>query len=414
MSASQGTPHTAGMETAHRLPTVQTKTSKESSKKLSTTSVTKYLTVSSRPQRTVPLGLGEEETADDMISHDSSVEAVPTAIPEEPESTTENRSSGTTEVGADKSAKGAIIATVDKLANKGTEVRADISTKGTNKGQQPTLFDNSWRDHVINQKARALGLVSRDWSQAPLLKRMITDDQKNTSRPHTRADTNRQHTSKDTLRRVEVSGDSTTSRPRTSCDKTAAANTTEKLKIIYEPRGFRQNKRCPSKQISLRNEKGKCETKRPATRCTDCVQRDKKCRPNLLSRPGTKLGKRICASKRPVLETEESQYWNEIPNRPSQLHTRTGTPMQVDSYSIPSGRDSRLLQSVKLYSEAKLSTVRDTHHSQHHAMPKFPLAFELSGHHHRHNATAAETSPAYRLSTFSRSMRKRAANHKIT
>lgn len=230
--------------------------------------------------------------------------------------------------------------------------------KGKSRGRQPTLFDDdSWRDRVLTQKAQALGLISRDWAQTSLLKRVISDHT-HTSQPHTRGETTgyrhspNTSTSKDSSQRDKI--DTTVSRPRTSCEKTTSANNTrgklEKLRSISEPDGHR-NKQSPSRRQQLLQEasvKRRCEakqSKRPATRCSDIEsnRKYKESRQRQYSRPGTKLGKKMHFPVKPGLESDESQYWNEVPD---QSNTKTGAHLIVDSRPITRGADHRPLQCI--------------------------------------------------------------------
>lgn len=331
-------------------------------KTLSTTSVGKYFTINCRPSYS--LGLGEEESAVDVSSHGS---------------LGDDGSDGTPE-GAE-----------EKMKNKPTpsKVGGSLPAKSSKRGQQPLILDDSCRERVLFQKAQALGLVSRDWTHIPLLKRTASD-QTNASLPQTKRETINCILRDQSLRK----GEKNVSRQRISCEKEKATGRNargklDKLRSIYEV-GCCKGGPNRHQQTSGRQ---RCETRRPATQCNDVEYDHKGHRPKYLSRPATKLGKKM----RPALQCEESQYWKEIPNRGhSQSQTGTGTCLGVDS--IKSSMDCRPSQNTKAF-----PTVQNS--SQY---PQTPLAakIELSGS-YRCYGIHTSRSPTHRLSAFSRKTRKR-------
>ena len=155
--------------------------------------------------------------------------------------------------------------------------------------------------------------------------------------------------------------DSTTAGLRTT-PNTIAERASEKLKKmmnIYEPAGDQtQSKRSASRQQTYT--RSRCETRlsrRPETRCGD-VDISRK---NKQSRPGTRLGKKA-VPKRPGLESDESQYWNEVPNMTHRsipkFHTNFGMHLRVSPRSIPTDDTIRLSQTVKQYSHTNKQRYR--------------------------------------------------------
>ena len=384
--AASERPHTtSAAPDSLQLPTIPPppppQSAERNKKILSTSSVTKYLRISSRPHHS--LGLGEEESAADASSHGSL--AVPSTTETIPE--VEENGAGETTV------------------NYGTE-----KEKGRG-DQQYFLLDVSWRERVLAEKAQALRLVSRDWTQARLVNRTIGEWQTTgggNSRPHTRSNTRpctRAHsrmrgerdslparrpcTRADTRNRRQEESQSTsyqTSRThtnyrltqlvRSSDEKATRKQVTcgneklEKVRAMYEASGSVQWKRSPSQQQSRqRNER------RPVTRCgevrTHEMEREKK-------RPATRLGKK--AQRK--FENDGSQYWNEVPRIGhyviSQSHTGTKTFQKQDSYSrAAEPTETRPPpQRVRLYSSHRML--------RHAAHETRNISFELSGHVYRH------------------------------
>lgn len=302
------------------------------------------------------------------------------------------------------------------MTNKPTasKVGASLVAKSSKSGQQPLIFDDSHRERVLSQKAQALGLVSRDWTHISPLKRTVSD-QTHTSLPQTKKETigyrhtlNTTSSDRDHSLRKGEKKDLTMSRLSEKATGRNSKGKLDKLRSIYEPEGGL------GRQQTGRQ---RCETRRPATRCSNVEydQRDRGHRPKYLSRPSTKLGRKM----RPALQCEESQYWNEVPNRghsqfPTRTGTRTGTCLRVDllrssTDSRPaqssmdcrppqSSMDCRPLQNIKAYLKAQTSS----------QYPQIPLAakIDLSGN-NRSNGVLSSQSPTHKLSAFSRKTRKR-------
>ena len=292
-----------------------------------------------------------------------------------------------------------LLEKVESSKRQGRDVYSTSVNNASRACQPPKFDEDAWRDRVLSQKARALGLLSRDWAQAPQLKRVMNDETmgSGTTRPGTRADTNKPHTRTDTRPRTRANSrrdtrphtrmdttsyrqqnpylyhsrrkePSTESRPRTSHEKVTSARTSEKLekmRAIYEPGGCKRS----SNRDQQATTKHRCHSQlseRP-------VAEDQAEKPNYVSRPGTKLRKRMHIH-RPVLESEESQYWNEVPHTVcphSQFHTGNGTNLTAVCHS-----DDRPPQSVKIYGN-------NTKEFRLPRQPAAPKAFELGGHHYR-------------------------------
>jgi hypothetical protein len=368
-SDAQKRPHTTNAAPASLgLPRIPPPSSERNKNKtLSTSSVTKYLRISSRPRHSLSLGLGEEESAADVSSHNS-------------------------------------LSTSETIQEEEEEVETNGVSEETDKGdQQKFLLEVSWRQRVLAEKAQALGLLSRDWAQTRLVKRTIGDwgthPQPNTrantrpctrahsrmggernsvatTRPCTRADTTyereelRQTNSRATTYRLSqlkrsVDNDRTTSRPTTR--ENTGNEKLEKIRSIYEPTGSVRHKRSPSRseQTSM--------GKRPDTRGGESniasTAREK-------MRPATRQGKKV--QRR--LENDGSQYWNEVPRIGhyiiSQSHTGTRTHLRPGTMSTAADEQpkSRTPQRVRLYSSHQLRhTTRESRHP----------SFGLSGYVHR-------------------------------
>lgn len=322
-------------------------------------------------------------------------------------------------LGSDGTLEGAEVKTRNKP--NASKVGASLVAKSSKGGQQPLVFDDSsWRERLLSQKAQALGLVSRDWTRISLLKRAVSD-QTHTSLPQTKGETisyrhtlNTTSSDRDHSLRKGDKKDLTMSKLRSSCEKVIGRNLRgklDKLRSIYEPGS---SKGGTGKQQTSRRQG--CETRRPATQCTDVEydQRDRGHRPKYLSRPSTKLGKKM----RPSLQCEESQYWNEVPNRGhSQFQTRTGACLRVDSLTsgsdprhpqtsmecrLPqSSMDYRPPQNTKGYLKAQTS-------SQYPPSHQTPLAAKIElSRGNRCNGVLSSQSPTHKLSAFSRKTRKR-------
>ena len=373
-SGAQKRPHTTNAAPASlelpRIPPLSSERNKN--KTLSTSSVTKYLRISSRPRHTLSLGLGEEESAADVSSHGSlMVQSTSETIQEEEEEVETN----------------------------------GVSEETDKEDQQKFLLEVSWRQRVLAEKAQALGLLSRDWAQTRLVKRTIGDwgthprpytrantrpctrthsrmrgetNSVATTRPCTREDTTyereelRQTNSRATSYRLSqwkrsVDNDRTTSRPTTRAN--TGNEKLEKIRSIYEPTGSVRLKRSPSRseQTSV--------GKRPVTRGGESniasTAREK-------MRPATRQGKKV--QRR--LENDGSQYWNEVPRIGhyivSQSHTGTRTHLRPGTRSTGADEPgkSRPPQRVRLYSSHQLRrTTRESRHP----------SFEISGRVHRQN-----------------------------
>ena len=391
VSASQDRPQTTA--TSVELPRILAKMRAQNNKTLSTTSVTKYLTISSRPQFILPPGLGEEESAVDISSHDSIGEPIPSISSE-------------TLV---EDAVTPVMNNPQTMTSPGMWNIADTYTRGVSRGLKPAMFDEVWRDRVLTQKAHALGLLSRDWAQAPRLKKVIGEGTTSYRHSLSTASGKEQPPGKVEKKDNAVSS----SRPRTSREnstsRTKDSEKLEKLRSIYKPAGATQSKRSTSRQQQPMA-KHKCESKlsrRPSTTSDgiDRDQREKERKSRHHSRPSTKLGKKLPHSggaPRPVFSWEESQYWNEVPIRDhqqSQFQAGNGLHLRVDSRTITRGEDSRPLRSVKLYSEGKLPTMKRSHHS--HPPEVVPASYEPGCQHSRNPGSATR-----KLSAFSRKMRR--------
>lgn len=322
-------------------------------------------------------------------------------------------SSGDT--GSDGTLKGAEV----KMTNKPTASKVGVSlvAKSSKSGQQPLIFDDSHRERVLSQKAQALGLVSRDWTHISPLKRTVSD-QTHTSLPQTKKETigyrhtlNTTSSDRDHSLRKGEKRDLTMSRLSEKATGRNSKGKLDKLRSIYEPEGGL------GRQQTGRQ---RCVTRRPATRCSNVEydQRDRGHIPKYLSRPSTKLSKKM----RPALQCEESQYWNEVPNRghshfPTQTGTRTGICLRVDLLRsstdsrpaqnsmdcrpLQSSMDCRPPQNIKAYLKAQTS-------SQYPPSHQMPLAakIDLSGN-NRSNGVLSSQSPTHKLLAFSRKTRKR-------
>lgn len=255
-----------------------------------------------------------------------------------------------------------------QMKNKPTtpSVRVSILDKGTSRGQQPMLSDDSLRDRVLSQKAQALGLVSRDWTHISLFKKAAS----NTANHQIREEAISYRHTLYTHPNKEYCGekkDSTLSRQGGTTSMNGRLN--KSRRSVYEPD-------C-SKGGPSRHTRQKCEMRRPATQC----QKDRGSRTKYPSRPSTKLGKKM----RSVLQCEESQYWREVPNRDHpQLQIGTGMCLRVDSLtssmhckSPENSMDCRPPQNTKLYPQAlKYPFLYKT--------PQASANYELNGNRYRH------------------------------
>ena len=365
-SAAQRRPHTTYAAPASlELPRIPHPSScKNKNKTLSTSSVTKYLRISSRPGHSFSLGLGEEESAADVISsHDSLTSET---IPEEKEEEA-----------------------VEKTTTNGA---------GEETGEEHKfLLDVSWRQRMLAEKAQALGLLSRDWAQTRMVKRTIGDWQSKSRpptrantrpctqdfssrmrdaapaiRPCTRADTRieelRQNT-RPTNYRLKGSGDynkTTTSRPTTHGN--TGYEKLNKIRAIYEPVEYKRN-------LIQTEQRKEVVMKRPVTRCGETssshiTESDK-------TRPGTRLGKKVQRK----LENDGSQYWNEVPRighfAVPQFHTGTRTHLRLGPHSTTaeSAKTRPPSQRVRLYPSRQLKRTVQQYRNP---------SFELSGYVHRH------------------------------
>ena len=376
------------MFTGLELPKIMASLRAKKDKTLSTSSVTKYLTINSRTHPRVSLGLGEEESAVDTSSQGSVGEPAPD--PPDPHPAREKPATKT-------------VVEVSSISGK---------ERGGREYQLVAMVDDGWRERVLTQKAQALGLLSRDRGQGQQLKKAMRDQQaammRTASRPHTRVSSRpdtraelRRDSRPDTraeLRRDTRAGirpaegrymphtheysnkaasstsyrqqhlsyrhsigpedstqEKTTSRQRATCDSSAerANEKLEKMLSIYEPASspaqWSKFKRSPTKQQS--SSRSRCETrfsKRPETRCGGVGGS------MLQSRPGTRLSKngRPTTTRRPRLDSDESQYWNEVPNARHcpipRFRTSIGTGQAAGSRS-----DDNNIRPMKLYSHTQ-------------------------------------------------------------
>ena len=343
--------------------------SEKNKKTLSTSSVGKYLKINSRAHHTLSLGLGEEESAVDGSSHDTLPSPASETILEEDAEPPDTSGDG-------------------EEAGKG--------------GQQSFLLEDvSWRERVLAQKARALGLLSRDWGQARLVKRVIAGAAvgqssrpctRGNSRPHTRA-RSRMDGERDPLpaRRPYTRGyqrvdgrqetvprtnggptnyrlyqlrrsDEDRTRPTTSHKDTSpqTSEKLDKLRTIYEPV---QSKRSFGQQ--QRREKG--TGRRPATRCGEVESCQREREKKATTRPGTRAGKR-------VVECDGSQYWSEVPRIGRYVISHTRTHLRAETQSTGPA-NTRPLQRVRLF---------PTSQSRQAASEQRTPSIELSGHLYRH------------------------------
>ena len=365
MCARQSRPCTrATTETdSLELPRVLTRprTRRNNSKTLSTSSVVKYLNITSRPHRTISLGLGEEESAVDGSSHGSLGD--PPCLSDTPVDSTALEEA--------KSLK------KDDSGTCSTEVKV------LRRGCEPSPFDDAQRDRILTQKAHALGLLSRDRVRASLLQR-INSQQNGTrtgdmSRPHTRAGVDhhtrnktsrvsyrQQHSTVNHSHREERKDEHTELRPKTSREKTLQnSDKLDKMRAIYEPGS---QARSHGRQLH-KHRFGTVLSKRPSTRDGDGCQRE---RWKEMSRPGTKLGKkaRVLAGRRPGMESEESQYWNEVPNTDCPRYQFHRPHPPADPHSIPAAAESNRVQRVRPCSITCKPSPQQP-----------PLTVELSSHH---------------------------------
>ena len=309
-------------------------------KTISSSSVVKYLKINSRAHQ-LSLGLGEEESEVQVDSHDSLPHTIPEAE-EEPEPLAVNRT----------------------------------SERESRKEQQTFLLDDaSQREKVLTRKAQALGLTSRDWGKARLVKRMLSMNERGagdvtwssrpctrgytrpctraqsrlgaerdplpTKRPFTRADTRnkmldvRQNSDRASYNNTNIclrkpEGDRHTSEQTEPCEKLSAKISEKlgKMRALYEPNYTSTGE----SRRSQFNSGQRCVGRRPATRGTDMSHGKGEKRKIVSTRPGTRQGKMI----KTWAVSDGSQYWNEVPRIGHyimpQSHSGTKTHIRIDSH----------------------------------------------------------------------------------
>ena len=233
---------------------------------------------------------------------------------------------------------------------------------------QLPLVDEIQKERLISSKAHALGLLSRDWSKTPHVRRLFgtytqgdrdsSDASHAYSRPCTRraiaTGTNQEHTStEDTHHHHQLTVAKNGPRPKTASEKTKCKDNPklERLKSIYKQGELSKRKTTPNRLPPTKNHR--CESRafsRPATRFShwDREMGDIK---ELFSRPATRFSRSRSLESRAearlpratVKETEEDSYWNELP-RATQKQPTTTTRKHLEDSSAAKNEFPRAIQ----------------------------------------------------------------------
>lgn len=210
---------------------------------------------------------------------------------------------------------------------------------------QLPLVDEIQKEKLISSKAQALGLLSRDWSKTPHVRRLFgtyaqedcdpSDASHMYSRPCTRrrvttSRVNQEHTStEETHHQNQLEVAKKDSRPKTSQEKIKCKDNAklERLKSIYKQGELpKRKKTTPNRLPPAKNHR--CESRafsRPATRFSHWDQEMGDIK-ELYSRPATRFSRsrslesraearrpQATAKETDIESIEEDSYWNELP-----------------------------------------------------------------------------------------------------